>query len=55
MYSGYVDHTPPIIKKELTAKNASVLCGLSIKPYEIPKKGEGGKSLISYPLAIHKD
>ena len=40
---------------ELTAKNASVHCGLSIKPYGMPKKGEGGKSLILYPLAIHKD
>ena len=28
---------------ELTAKNSSVHCGLSIKPYEMPKKGEGGR------------
>jgi hypothetical protein len=28
---------------ELTAKNASVHCGLSIKPYGIPKKTEGGR------------
>ena len=27
---------------ELTAKNASVHCGLSIKPYEMPKKADGG-------------
>ena len=26
---------------ELTAENACVHCGLSIKPYEIPKKEEG--------------
>ena len=36
---------------ELTAKNASEHYGRTIKPYEIPKKGEGGVN-ISFPTLL---
>ena len=36
------------IQIKLTAKNASVHCGLSIKSYEMPKKEEGGVNLSNF-------
>jgi len=36
------------MRLKLTAKNAFVHCGGTIKPYEMPKKGEGGAKYVDF-------